>query len=530
MEYGRLAPNVTVSGQITEADIDTLKDLGVEVIVCNRPDGESSDQTNFEIIQQAAEKKGIRTAFIPFSGSGLSYDHVDAFREVLATDSTIHMYCRTGNRCTVLWNTTQSLAYEDQSSKKASAGSATQHFDVVIAGAGSSGISVAAGLIRRDPLLRIALIDPSEQHYYQPGWTLVGGGVFNAQSTQRQTRDLIPRGCTWLKARLERFEPSSNEVVLESGESVSYDQLVVALGLQLNWSGIEGLEATLGKNGVTSNYRYDLAPYTWQLTQDLKQGTAIFTQPPMPIKCAGAPQKAMYLSASHWQSHQRLDNIDVKFFTSTPSIFGVSDYVPQLESYLEEYGVDFSPKHTLVRVDGSTKRAFFKREESDENELIEVEFDLLHVCPPQHAPNVIRESTLCDASGWLSVDAYTLQHTEHANIWGLGDVTNTPNAKTMAAARKQAPVVCDNLIAVRRGEKPHRYYDGYGSCPLTVEHGKILLAEFGYQGKLLPTFPQWLNNGLAPTRFAWWLKAYALPWIYWKLMLRGHEYFTKSKR
>lgn len=531
MEYGRLAENVTVSGQITPADVATLKDMGVDVIVCNRPDGESSDQPEFSIIKAAADQQGIKTAFIPFSGSGLSYQHVDAFREVLNEGGTIHMYCRTGNRCTVLWNTTQSLSAEESASKKADAGSATQHFDVVIAGAGSAGISVASGLLKRDRTLRVALIDPSENHYYQPGWTMVGGGVFHAETTRKSTSYLVPRGCTWLKASVSGFAPDSNEVIISTGARVSYDHLVVALGLKLNWAGVEGLEETLGKNGVTSNYRYDLAPYTWQLTQSLQKGTALFTQPPMPIKCAGAPQKAMYLSASHWEQHQRIDDIDIKFLTSTPSIFGVADYVPQLESYLARYNVDFKPTYTLTRVDGEKQIATFKTsDEHGDATTVDYHFDMLHVCPPQCAPDVIKDSSLADDAGWLSVNPETLQHTAHNNIWGLGDVTNTPNAKTMAAVRKQVPVVCDNLIAATRDERLTGAYDGYGSCPLTVERGKILLAEFGYGGKLKPTFPSWINNGLKPTRFAWWLKSRALPWVYWQLMLKGHEILTKCKK
>ena len=156
----------------------------------------------------------------------------------------------------------------------------------------------------------MAIIDPADIHYYQPGWTLVGGGVFDPGETVRTMASVVPKGVHWLKAAVAAFEPKENAVVLDGCRVVKYDRLVVCPGLKLDWDAIPGLVQTLGKNGVTSNYRFDLAPYTWELVRGLTSGTALFTQPPMPIKCAGAPQKAMYLSADHWQRQGRLSDID----------------------------------------------------------------------------------------------------------------------------------------------------------------------------------------------------------------------------
>ena len=186
-------------------------------------------------------------------------------------------------------------------------------FDVVIVGAGSGGIAAAASLRKRNKEIKIVVIDPSEDHYYQPGWTMVGGGIFDAKSTHRKTQDLIPKGVSWVRNSVSSFTPADNTVTLEDGSKISYQQLIVAPGLTLNWAGIDGLEEALGKNGVTSNYRYDLAPYTWKLVQEMDKGKAIFTQPPMPIKCAGAPQKALYLSGSEWFKRKKIKNIDIDY-------------------------------------------------------------------------------------------------------------------------------------------------------------------------------------------------------------------------
>ena len=406
----------------------------------------------------------------------------------------------------------------------------TDHHTVVIVGAGAAGIATASSLISRDASLDVALIDPAEVHYYQPGWTMVGAGVFNAASTARTMASTIPRGVRWVKARVQGFDPVRQLVMLEDGRAIGYEQLVVCPGLKLDWAAIDGLSETLGRNGVTSNYRYDLAPYTWELVQKLKHGRALFSQPPMPIKSAGAPQKALYLSCDHWLRHGDLGAIKASFFNAGAVLFGVADYVPALMQYIEKYAVDLNFSHRLVAVDGPNKRATFVGSLPDGSSETHVKaFDMLHVVPPQVAPDFIRESPLADSAGWVDVDPHTLRHRQYSTVHALGDVANTSNAKTAAAARKQAPVVANNVLVALGRLQTLAQYDGYGSCPLTVERGKIVLAEFTYGGKLAPSFPNWLLDGRKPTRLAWLLKAQALPPLYWQAMLKGREWLARPQ-
>lgn len=395
-------------------------------------------------------------------------------------------------------------------------------YDVVVVGAGAAGIATAASLLNRQRDLSIAFVDAAEMHYYQPGWTMVGGGIFQAPSTGRSMASVIPRGTTWIKQNVSEFDPDNNAVTLDNGERIHYQQLVVAPGLKLNWEGVEGLAENLGRNGVTSNYSFQTAPYTWELVQNLQSGNALFTQPAMPIKCAGAPQKAMYLSGDYWHRQGRLGGINIEFCTTTPGLFGVAAYVPALMEYVERYGAQLNFETTLTKIDGERKVATFKTAAGE----IEKPFDMIHVCPPQCAPDFIRQSPLADQAGWVDVDQETLQHKRYSNIWSCGDAMNAPNAKTAAAARAQAPVVAHNLLAARAQGGREALYNGYGSCPLTVERGKIVLAEFGYGGALLPSFPKAILNGLRPTRLAWHLKADLLPWIYWNAMLKGREWMV----
>lgn len=401
-------------------------------------------------------------------------------------------------------------------------------YDVLIVGAGAAGISVASSLLSREHGLRMALIDPAETHYYQPGFTMIGGGIFNSDEVKRPMQSLIPKGVTWIRAAVAEFRPDDNAVMLDDGTRIAYQRLIVCPGLKLNWNGIEGLSETLGRNGVTSNYRADLAPYTWELVKQMKHGKAVFTQPPMPIKCAGAPQKALYLSGDHWFSNGMIDDVNIEFYNAGAVLFGVKEYVPALQSYIDRYKAKVHYSHKLVKVDGERKLAWFETTTADGDvSTVETSFDMLHVCPPQTAPDFIRSSPLADAAGWVDVDPGTLQHTRYPNIWGLGDATNTPNAKTAAAVRKQAPIVAANITADINGQPQQCKYDGYGSCPLTVERGKIVLAEFAYGGKLSPTLPVWMLNGTKPTALAWHMKKSMLPPLYWHGMLKGHELLVK---
>jgi sulfide:quinone oxidoreductase len=400
--------------------------------------------------------------------------------------------------------------------------------DILVIGGGSAGIGVSASLLKRDPTLLLTIVEPSDRHYYQPAWTLAGRGRFDVAKTVRPTSSVIPPSARWIKQAASRIDPDSKRVMLADGSTLEYEQLIVCPGLRLAWERIEGLEDTLGKNGVTSNYSYNHAPYTWSLVQGLKQGKAIFTQPPMPIKCAGAPQKAVYLSCDFWQSSGVLKNIEVEFHNAGGVLFSVATFVPPLMEYIKRYHVNLQLNSTLTRVDGTKKVATFSVKSADETlTTVQKPFDILHVVPPQVAPDFIRESGLADAAGWCEVNQVTLQHVHYPDIFSLGDACSAPTSKTAAAARKQIVVVADNVIALRASKKLPAQYNGYTSCPLTVEAGKVILAEFGYGGKLLPTFP------LEPTKArasAWFLKAKLLPWIYWNGMLKGREWLARCER
>lgn len=552
MDLKKINDALSVAAQIQLHEVSLVAQAGFKSVICNRPDGESPDQPSHQEIQAACAAHGIAFRFLPADTGKVLDGHGTEFGELLRTlPGPVLAYCRTGTRSTTMWALSQAnvLSPTDIIDRAAKAGfdmrglirrllnggltpndTVDAEHDVVIVGGGAAGIAVAASLLSRDPNVDIAIIEPAEVHYYQPGWTLVSAGVFQAQDTARSMASVLPAGVRWIKSAVAAFEPQSNRLVLEGCRLVQYKQLIVAAGLKLDWNAIPGLAQTLGQHGVTSNYRFDLAPYTWQLVQGLQRGTALFTQPLPPFKCAGAAQKAMYLAADHWRSKGVLQQMDIHYCSAAGVLFHVPDYVPALMSYIQAYGIDLRLQERLVAVNGPAQEATFATVDAQgQAQTITRRFDLLHVVPPQTAPDFVRHSPLADAAGWVDVDAQTLQHKVYANVHALGDVGNSPNSKTAAAARAQAPVVAHNVMVALGRSKGKAKYNGYGSCPFTVERGKVVLAEFLYEGKLAPTFPTWLINGKKPSRLAWLLKERLLPPVYWSAMLKGREWLVNPE-
>ena len=418
------------------------------------------------------------------------------------------------------------------------------HYQVLVIGGGTGGIMTAASLLKKNKALDVAIIEPSDNHFYQPAWTLVGGGTFDYDKTRRSMASVMPKGVDWVKDFATSFDPVGNSVSTKENGAITYDYLVVSPGLVMEPSMIEGLAESLGKGVVCSNYTDP--EHTWEVLKNFKGGNAVFTQPTTPIKCGGAPQKIAYLAADYLRKNGLKDKSNVIFATPGGVIFGVKEIASTLMQVIDRYGIHFRPFYAPTKIDGENKVATFKYVQPDENQCviiednslqekltseglntIELPFEMLHIAPPQAAPKFIRESPLVNDAGWLDVDHHTLQHNKYSNIFGIGDVAGLPTAKTGAAIRKQVPVVTDNIMELIAHEKMGiKSYDGYSSCPLVTGYGKMTLAEFDYKSNFIPD-PKLkrmliFNSNKEHWRL-WMLKKYILPYLYWNKMLKGEE-------
>jgi sulfide:quinone oxidoreductase len=392
------------------------------------------------------------------------------------------------------------------------------HFQILIVGGGNAGISVAAQFLRKNSSLDIAIIDPADKHYYQPAWTLVGAGVFDIKKTERNEADVMPKNVNWIKEPAASFDPENNTVKTTSG-IYTYDYLVVCPGIQLNWSAVKGLTDTLGKNGVCSNYSFQSAPYTFECIKNFKGGKAVFHNPHTPVKCGGAPHKIMYMAADYFRMHGVLDKTDIQYWSGGTKLFAVEKYEKTLLQVCDRSNIKRNFFQRLEEIDGANKKARFVGF-GETNKDIEtwVDFDVMHVTPPQSAPDFIKNSPLANAAGWVDVDKGTLQHAKFSNIFSLGDASSLPTSKTGAAIRKQAPVVVANVLSLITKNLFGPVYTGYTSCPLLTGYGKLVLAEFDYNNQPMETFP----FDQSKERWSMYmLKKEILPRMYWGQILTG---------
>lgn len=407
--------------------------------------------------------------------------------------------------------------------------SAARNHKVVVVGGGAAGLAISHQLLRQGKFVEkdIAIVDPATWNDYQPGWTLVGGGIKTKESLRKPLTSLINPKLEFYNAGVSTFSPKDSFVTLNNGDKINYEQLVVAPGITVDTSSVKGLSEALANPDslVSSIYQYDVCDKVYPTIQKFKTGDAIFTQPAGVIKCAGAPQKILWLALDYWKraglydpSNPSGSAIKISFATGTPSMFGVAKYNAALEKLRVERGVEGLFQHDLVAVDGNT--ATFAR--PDGNEHVTKHFDLLHVVPKNRPHTFIKDSPLANEAGYVDVHDGTLRHKKYSNVWSAGDASSLPTSKTMAAITSEAPVLVRNLLLAIDGKEPELEYDGYASCPLITEYGKVLLAEFKYGGVPKETFNRFLGIDQAvPRRPFYYLKRDFFPWVYYNHMVKG---------
>lgn len=423
---------------------------------------------------------------------------------------------------------------------------------IIIVGGGASGIMTMAHLRSslRNP--DITIIAPNDVHLYQPGQVLIAADVYKPEEIIMDNNDFIPDDVTWIKDEAKGFDPDNNQVILRSGEKIDYDYLVVATGIQYDYEWIKGLKKEdIGTNGISSVYLNDLekgtakgATITNQWFKDLKEAAkegkkprAIYTQPSTPIKCGGAPQKILYLSADSLKKEGL--NAEFIFATSSGKLFKFDNVAKALQEAQDGYeGMSTKFRHNLIAIDVNNKIATFEHhyEEQgaydedleeydmiDKKEEVKLGYDFIHIVPPMSPVDAVKNSLLGwqkgTGKGWLEVDQYSLQHLRYKNVFGVGDVCGIPQCKTGGSARHQAPIVAENLISEMEKRELKAKFDGYTVCPLKPRYGEIIMAEFDYDGPA-PSIPFWKDISVA--RSSWWVfDVYMLKPMYQHLMMRG---------
>jgi len=264
------------------------------------------------------------------------------------------------------------------------------HFNILIIGGGTAGLTVASQLATRIERGAIAVVEPSAQHYYQPLWTLVGGGIFPKEESARKEADFIPEGVTWIRQAATRIDPEQRVVDTALTGPITYDYLVVATGVQLGWSAIPGLAESVGKpeSGVVSNYSYETVSSTWEAIRTFRGGTALFTEPLTPVKCGGAPQKIMYLAEETFRKNGVREQSRVVFMNAKPTLFTAPYYIPAIERVINARGLEVQLGQNLIALRPAAREATFKDMKTGAEQVLH--YDMIHVTPPMSAPDFVK--------------------------------------------------------------------------------------------------------------------------------------------
>ncbi len=392
----------------------------------------------------------------------------------------------------------------------------------VVAGGSVGGLTVAARLLRAMPEANVTVIEPNAEHHYQPGYTLVGAGVYTPEEAKWDQKDLMHSSMKWVHDAVAHFEPDRNRVITARGNVVEYDYLVVGLGVQMNPNSVENFHEALESNHVATIYDLDQSIKYNKLMQDFRGGQLVSTYPRGYVKCGGAPQKITWLSEDYWRSAGIRDKVEVDFYTQRHTLFPpVPDVDNAVKPLIEARGIRNHYHHTIKAVDVKGRVAIFEEERPDgSTREVRKQYDLLHLVPGFRTPEPVRQGPLTreGIGGQLSVDRETLQHTHYPNIFGIGDGAATGAAKTAATIRKQAPVVVANMIDMALDREPVAKYDGASGCPLLTRYGRCMMFEFDYEGNLVN---EWIYNSTRETRMWWHFKVHGLKRLYRHAMLNG---------
>ncbi len=376
---------------------------------------------------------------------------------------------------------------------------------IVIAGAGAAGLTAASRLSEALDGAKITLIDARKEHFYQPGFTLVGAGIKPPGYVVSSTSGYVPKGVELVEERVAEFDPEGQKVVTESGKNLPYDFLIVAVGMTLEYGLIEGMnENLIGQNGVGSIYHSPAkAEATWKAMSAFadKGGRGVFLRPNTEMKCAGAPLKYTFVTEDYLTRRGQRGKAEVVYNANNKVLFGVPIVSEKVRMLFHERGIKVNYDRVLKAIDPGKRIATFTTPEGTE----EQEYDFIHVIPPMRAPASIRNSPLpwksgpWVAEGWMEVDKGTLRHMRYRNVFGVGDIAGVPKGKTAASVKWQVPVTVDHLVAEIAGKTSDALYTGYTSCPLITRLGRAMLVEFDYQNNLVPSFP----GVIAPLEELW---------------------------
>jgi len=392
---------------------------------------------------------------------------------------------------------------------------------IVILGAGTGGTIMANKLQKalNTDEWEITIVDKDKTHYYQPGFLFIPFGIYSREDVIKPKANFIPSGVKLLFQEVDKVEPDNNRVLLNDGQILNYDYLIMATGTNIDLDETPGLNDKLWRKDIFDFYTLDGAVELRKRFKDWEGGELVVNIAEMPFKCPVAPLEFTFLADAYFTEIGIRDKVNITYATPLPGAFTKPKASKMLGELLEEKNINVIPDFYLERVDNDNKKIISYDER-------EIPFDVLTIVPVNAGSSIVERSGMGDDLNYVPTDKHTLQSKNHENIFVLGDGSDIPTSKAGSVVHFAADVLHENLLSAIEGRPLKAKFDGHANCYIETGHGKGSIIDFNYDTEPLPgTFPL---PGIGPfgllrnTKMNHYGKI-LFRWIYWHILLKGKE-------
>jgi len=392
---------------------------------------------------------------------------------------------------------------------------------IVILGAGTAGTMMLNKLhnILDKEEWELTIVDQYKTHYYQPGFLFIPFGVYKKQDVIKPKHDFFPSGVNVIYNKIDRVEGENNRVLLDGGQILNYDFLIIATGTQTRPEETPGLKDKLWYKDIFDFYTIEGALALHERFKDFKGGDLVMCIAEVPFKCPVAPLEFVFLAEAYFTKKGIRDKVNISFVTPMSGAFTKPVATKMLSELMTEKNINIIPDFYIEKVDNDSKKLVSYDER-------EVPFDILTIVPVNMGNDMVERSGLGDDMNFVKTDKFTLQSQDFENIFVLGDAANIPTSKAGSVAHFAGEILTENLLSAIEGRELHAKFDGHANCYIETGYGKGALIDFNYTTEPLPgTFPL---PGIGPfgllknTKINHYGKI-LFRWIYWHMLLKGKE-------
>jgi sulfide:quinone oxidoreductase len=392
---------------------------------------------------------------------------------------------------------------------------------LVILGAGTAGTMMASHLKKelKKSEWEITIVDQYKTHYYQPGFLFLPFDTYKPEDVKKSIDEFIPKGVKLIREKIDVIDKDEDTVVLEGGEKLKYDILIIATGTKTAPGEVEGMLGDYWYKSIFDFYTFEGALALRDKLRVWKGGKLVVHITEMPIKCPVAPLEFAFLADTFFQKKGMRDKVDITYVTPLSGAFTKEKCTKELTYLLNDKGIKIVPDFAVEHIDGENGKIVDYGGD-------EVPFDLLVTVPTNMGDDLIARSGFGDDLNYVPTNKNTLQTTIKENIFAIGDCTNVPASKAGSVAHFQAEILTENILLYINNKELKPDFDGHANCFIETGHGKALLIDFNYdyepvKGKF--PFPVvGPLNLLTESRLNHWGKL-AFRWIYWNMLLPARK-------